>query len=38
MLWELNKAAGLPDPDGKLTRAAAAAGNTVTASAATGQP
>lgn len=25
MLWELNKAAGLPDPDGKLARAAAAA-------------
>lgn len=24
MLWELNKAAGLPDPDGKLARAAAA--------------
>ncbi len=39
MLWELNKAAGLPDPDGKLRAAAAAVANPVTASAAsTGRP
>jgi|GEM_PF-856984 len=30
MLWELNKAAGLPDPDGKLARAAMAAGGATT--------
>lgn len=39
MLWELNKAAGLPDPDGKLRAAAAAVAHPVTASAAsTGRP
>jgi len=37
MLWELNKAAGLPDPDGKLARAATAAAHPVTA-ATTGRP
>jgi hypothetical protein len=38
MLWELNKSAGLPDPDGKLARAAAASAmlpGTVTTAAAT---
>lgn len=46
MLWELNKAAGLPDPDGKLARAAIAAstqpasapGTAQTPRAATSQP
>lgn len=38
MLWELNKAAGIPDPDGKLARAAAAAGTGGAASLPAGTP